>query len=353
MSMDDSDIDLFLSETNALDSTLYRELPISCLGKETMTNLMESTISIPPPNESSHVKTLPFTDNQMPPWMATSSLHPPSTPIDAINDIGLGLVDPFETMDQTSTCFTNEKFPFDEQSLRALVGQRRSLHPEENPTEKSPSTNFCTRSILANPEEKSPLFYFPRRNHPMNPENQPPDFFSASQNILLNDKQQLGNSSIHCLQVNTKGKHQLPDEFLSPTRINLETQSLNLPYRPSSLNSNFRNAMHGILNHDKEAVLSFLSGQVRPGPDVNYIYRCNECSLEFPNAQAFGGHMSSHSKYKRVDNPIMTEEGNSKRNKRSSIKASSSNSSKNKAENRKRNSRRERTEKSATKKLAG
>lgn len=48
-----------------------------------------------------------------------------------------------------------------------------------------------------------------------------------------------------------------------------------------------------------EAINSFLLGRVRPGPDITRIYKCGICNIEFPNAQSFGGHMSSHSKHKK------------------------------------------------------
>lgn len=53
------------------------------------------------------------------------------------------------------------------------------------------------------------------------------------------------------------------------------------------------------LDPNWEAIGSYLVGQVRPGPDVTRVYKCERCGLEFPNAQAFGGHMSSHSKARR------------------------------------------------------
>ncbi|KAJ8500240.1 hypothetical protein OPV22_010792 [Ensete ventricosum] len=53
------------------------------------------------------------------------------------------------------------------------------------------------------------------------------------------------------------------------------------------------------LDPNWEAIESYLAGHVRPGPDVARVYKCNICSLEFPSAQAYGGHMSSHSKTKR------------------------------------------------------
>lgn len=58
------------------------------------------------------------------------------------------------------------------------------------------------------------------------------------------------------------------------------------------------------LDPNWEAIESYLAGHVRPGPDVARVYKCNICNLEFPSAQAFGGHMSSHSKTKRREKPL-------------------------------------------------
>ncbi|KAJ0974865.1 hypothetical protein J5N97_016830 [Dioscorea zingiberensis] len=66
----------------------------------------------------------------------------------------------------------------------------------------------------------------------------------------------------------------------------------------SCARSQFQASLHGA-NQSKvnwEGIQSYLAGIVRPGPDVPYIYKCDKCHIEFPNAQAYGGHMSSHSK---------------------------------------------------------
>ncbi|KAK8937085.1 hypothetical protein KSP39_PZI011804 [Platanthera zijinensis] len=59
-----------------------------------------------------------------------------------------------------------------------------------------------------------------------------------------------------------------------------------------------------LVRHDWEAVRYFLSSQVRPGGDVSRIYKCSVCRHEFPNAQAYGGHMSSHSKSNKKSPPM-------------------------------------------------
>lgn len=45
-----------------------------------------------------------------------------------------------------------------------------------------------------------------------------------------------------------------------------------------------------------EAINAYLSGKVRPSPKIAHIYKCSTCGVEFPNAQAYGGHLSSHRK---------------------------------------------------------
>ncbi|PKU77653.1 putative transcriptional regulator RABBIT EARS [Dendrobium catenatum] len=67
----------------------------------------------------------------------------------------------------------------------------------------------------------------------------------------------------------------------------------------SSVSKSKFNVLGDLVNHDWEAVRYFLKCQVRCGGDVSRIYKCNFCGHEFPNAQAFGGHMSSHSKTKK------------------------------------------------------
>ncbi|KAG0499142.1 hypothetical protein HPP92_003833 [Vanilla planifolia] len=95
---------------------------------------------------------------------------------------------------------------------------------------------------------------------------------------------------------------------------NLTKQKRNLS--PESLSQHVKKDSKSIfgdlVNHDWEAVRYFLSSQVRPGGDVSRVYRCDLCSHEFPNAQAYGGHMSSHSKNKRSNGGT-----NNRRNKRS------------------------------------
>ncbi|RRT77384.1 hypothetical protein B296_00010082 [Ensete ventricosum] len=58
------------------------------------------------------------------------------------------------------------------------------------------------------------------------------------------------------------------------------------------------------LDPNWEAIESYLAGHVRRGLDVSRVYKCNICNSEFPCAQAFGGHMSSHSKNKRGEKPL-------------------------------------------------
>lgn len=42
-----------------------------------------------------------------------------------------------------------------------------------------------------------------------------------------------------------------------------------------------------------------LNFQLRGGDPSSRVYRCSRCGVDFPNAQAYGGHMSSHSKVKK------------------------------------------------------
>lgn len=356
MSMNDYDydIDLFLTESNAFVSSLYREPPILCFDKETMINHMESKISIFSSNASSHMETSPSTNSQLSSIMATPSLPSTSLMVDPANNIGFTPVVPFETANQTPTYF-NSKSSIIEQPSLPLITQKFPMTPKE-----PPSTYFQSHvknpTDLLNPKEQLPSkqfspFYFPSQNFLLNLERHPPQGYIASQNILLNDKEQLNDYSSHYPHTK-KEKDQLPGEFHPPTYINAKVQSSEMPYRPSNLHSNFVNAMNDLLSHDQEAVSYFLAGQVRPGQDVTQIYKCSECSMEFPNAQAFGGHMSSHSKGKKRKNSTSTVEGNSKRSKYSNIKASSSHSSKTKSRKKASTTRGEMTEmKSARKEI--
>lgn len=47
-----------------------------------------------------------------------------------------------------------------------------------------------------------------------------------------------------------------------------------------------------------EAINAYLRGQVRPGADVERVFRCSVCGTEYANAQALGGHMGMHRKSK-------------------------------------------------------
>ncbi|PKA67084.1 Zinc finger protein ZAT7 [Apostasia shenzhenica] len=66
-----------------------------------------------------------------------------------------------------------------------------------------------------------------------------------------------------------------------------------------AISANNLSTIGDLVNHDWEAVRYFLRRQVRPGGDVCRVYKCDICGHEFPNAQAYGGHMSSHSKRKK------------------------------------------------------
>ena len=64
-------------------------------------------------------------------------------------------------------------------------------------------------------------------------------------------------------------------------------------------NLEYQNPTGNPMDPNWEAISSYLLGRVRPGPDIARIYKCSVCGVEFPNAQAFGGHMSAHRRTKK------------------------------------------------------
>lgn len=84
---------------------------------------------------------------------------------------------------------------------------------------------------------------------------------------------------------------------------NARRPSARYPSSSSRRCSQFTNHSLKVVNQSEEelkAIQSYLDGVVRPGPDVQ-IYKCHKCYVEFPNAQAYGGHMSSHSKKRKAE----------------------------------------------------
>lgn len=67
-----------------------------------------------------------------------------------------------------------------------------------------------------------------------------------------------------------------------------------------------------------EAINAYLKGQVRPGADVERVFRCNVCGAEFANAQALGGHKGMHRKNKNIymDGGTSSKPGQSKKPRR-------------------------------------
>lgn len=90
--------------------------------------------------------------------------------------------------------------------------------------------------------------------------------------------------------------------------IELHTQAPKIDHQPlhaeSYHNLAYLNPTGDPLDPNWEAIESYLAGHVRRGLDVSRVYKCNICNSEFPCAQAFGGHMSSHSKNKRGEKPL-------------------------------------------------
>lgn len=110
---------------------------------------------------------------------------------------------------------------------------------------------------------------------------------------------------------------QTPEIIAENEKLAFNTH-VNIPYPKQDIHhimnqSSLRNSKVSILgdlaNHDWEAMTYFLRCQVRCGGDVSRVYKCNFCSHEFPNAQAFGGHMSSHSKTKKISPKKMKKAG--------------------------------------------
>ena len=292
---------------------------------------MGSTISVSPPKPGNHIETTVSRNNQMSTYMAAPSLPPVSSIVDSTIDTSFGLVDQSEILDQKSANFASKNIFTKDQPPHDFFSQRSPLDT------MMPSPSTCFQRFLMDPKKQPPstCFSIPkeqlpsvhfRANLPLNPENQQCQSYYSCHNIQSNNEDHPSNPS-HYPPMNTREKYQFSYEFLPPSYIN----SLEVPHRPFNLNSNFANAMGDLLNHDQEAVKSFLAGTVRPGPDVTQIYKCNECSLEFPNAQAYGGHMSSHSKIK---NATMLEGGKNNQSKHTCIAASSSRSSKRKSRKR-------------------
>lgn len=116
---------------------------------------------------------------------------------------------------------------------------------------------------------------------------------------------------------------QLPREEYAPPNDHVTVRSEN----------NFMNTVGDIMSHDPEGVACFLAGVVRPSPDVPHIYKCSLCFVEFPNPQAFGGHMKGHAKRKAEEKKKEAGENAKKKGKSCSKRkcCSSSSSKRNKA----------------------
>ncbi|ONK70174.1 uncharacterized protein A4U43_C05F31030 [Asparagus officinalis] len=116
---------------------------------------------------------------------------------------------------------------------------------------------------------------------------------------------------------------QLPREEYAPPNYHITVRSEN----------NFMNTVGDIMSHDPESLACFLAGVVRPSPDVPHIYKCSLCFAEFPNPQAFGGHMKAHAK-RKIEEEKKQERDNAKKKGKSCSKrkcCSSSSSKRNKA----------------------
>lgn len=217
----------------------------------------------------------------------------------SVDNIGPGLGDPVATGDQIQDFTRSPSCPINYQPIHSvsqsfqgipkgkelapqmifqdsLLGQA-NYFPGQNPHQPTLPPYF-TSPIISNMNQIPPS---PSTglNFSMDT-SQPPLPQFASQTVPANyaDHQ----PSNYCIL-----KHQLPRQEYTPPPVSVSVSSGN----------NFVATMDDILCHDPEGVACFLAGIVRPGPDCS-IYKCSTCSVEFPNAQAFGGHMKSHAKRK-------------------------------------------------------
>ncbi|KAG1334047.1 hypothetical protein COCNU_03G001660 [Cocos nucifera] len=66
-------------------------------------------------------------------------------------------------------------------------------------------------------------------------------------------------------------------------------------------NPTYLNPAWDYVDTNWEGINAYLLGKVRPSPDITHIYKCSICGIESPNAQAYGGHLSSHRKNKKKE----------------------------------------------------
>ncbi|RRT59686.1 hypothetical protein B296_00033993 [Ensete ventricosum] len=96
--------------------------------------------------------------------------------------------------------------------------------------------------------------------------------------------------------------------FFSPTRRNNPVQSAadSFPYRfggsnDISVNPSFADCFRAWRNQAESSSAAGELGRSKQAPPLPY--RCSECDMRFPTPQAYGGHMSSHSKARKAQPP--------------------------------------------------
>lgn len=302
--MDDFEIDQFLAETNALDDNFIVRPPVLGLSRE---SLGEDNFIVRPPllglsreslgarsqislfsKTSNHISSFPPSLSYMSTTVPTRTLSPPSTKIPS-----------FALHGHPASSSTSKLIIGDQTHPSSFAGKNI---PNSNPLVK----NFASQSLFMNSQKLSPECFFPSQNLHKNTGEKPWGSFNTQSSPKVTKTQ----------------SYQRPSMNPPLRNFCFETQPPKMDYRPFfGSSSNFENTIQKIWDHDREGVMSFLAGRVRPGPDVSEIYKCKICSMEFPNANAYGGHKSSHSKTKRQKDVAEMEGEGSKKMKRNSVEA--------------------------------
>ncbi|ONK61655.1 uncharacterized protein A4U43_C08F32210 [Asparagus officinalis] len=318
MSMGDYDIDIFLAHTNNNNASLFIEPPLSPFGEVDLSGINTPTITTCiKPNPQANIYP-PLSNN----ILAHMQNPPPSKsnhPINIPNNIGSC------SASKAPINVCSQNFPFND-VFRPFTRQNALPYGVNNPIGQSQS--FLSQSL---PPHQQP--FFPNGNIiTKGKELTPSTTLFPSQDLLIDPR--LRNINNQNLRNNNAMEYPLQSLINRQTiPINLATSYdfttplpeiqgkslINLYSQKKSMK--LMRPMENFDNHDPEAIASFLAGQVRPGPNAPRIYKCEICSLEFPSAQAIGGHMTSHCSRKKAKKCLKVKGGKNKKTNKNSKKS--------------------------------
>lgn len=312
--MGDYDIDLFLAQTSNNNASLFIEPPLSPFSEVDLSGTSTITTCIKP---NPQVNIYPPLNNNI---LAHMQNPPPSKsnhPINILNNIGSSSIGNPPTNICSQNFPINEMFPpFTSQNLLPYgvnnpIGQSQSFLSQNLPPYQQPF--FPNGNIITRGKELTPsTTFFPNQDLLIDPYLQNINSQNLYNNAVEYPLQSLINRQTMPINLATTYDFTTPfPEIQDNSLINLYSQK----------SMNLMNPMENFDNHDPEAIASFLAGQVRPGPNAPRIYKCEICSVEFPSAQAIGGHMTSHCSRKKPKKCLKVKGGKNKKTKKNSKKS--------------------------------